>query len=104
MTSKQTVARLSLKEDLTIYNAAAQKAQLLQAIDASSALDLDLAQVGQIDAAGVQLLLLAKREAERRGKAMAIVAHSDAVREVIDFCNLAAWFGDPVVITARRHG
>ena len=104
MTSKQTVSRLSLKEDLTIYNAAAQKAQLLQAIDASSALDVDLAQVGQVDTAGVQLLLLAKREAERRGKAMAIVAHSDAVREVIDFCNLAAWFGDPVVITARRHG
>lgn len=102
MSNKQTVARLSVREDLTIYHAAAQKAELLQAIDAAEAVDLDLAQVGQIDTAGVQLLLLAKREAERRGKALSIVAHSDAVREVIDFCNLAAWFGDPVVITARR--
>ena len=36
-------------------------------------------------------------------KALAIVAHSPAVRQTLDFCNLAAFFGDPVVITAHEQ-
>jgi anti-anti-sigma regulatory factor len=49
------------------------------------------------------LLILAKQEAARKEKSMAIVAHSPAVRETLDFCNLTAFFGDPVVITAREQ-
>ena len=95
--------RLCIVEDLTIYHAMEQKQQLVAALEEAEALELDLSHVAEIDTAGLQLLMLAKREAGRLGKRMAIVAHSPAVRQTIDFCNLAAFFGDPVIITAREQ-
>jgi anti-sigma B factor antagonist len=95
--------RLVIVEDMTIYNALEQKSRLLATLASGSSLDLDLSQVAEIDSAGLQLLILTKREAARLGKQMAIVAHSPAVRQTIDFCNLAAFFGDPVVITAHEQ-
>lgn len=92
--------RLTLQEDLTIYQALEQKKQLLDALNAADELELDLAQVAEIDTAGLQLLILAKREAQNAGKKLTIVAHSQSVRAVIDFCNLAATLGDPLVIPA----
>ena len=94
--------RLSLTEDLTIYHAIEQKAFLLEALAHNDELELDLNEVGDIDTAGLQLLLLLKKEAQRAGKRVAIVAHSQTVRALIDFCNLAAEMGDPLVIPAAE--
>ena len=93
---------LALSEDLTIYNALEHKARLLDALASAEVLELDLMQVNEIDTAGLQLLILLKREASRTGKSVAITAHSHAVRSVIDFCNLAAELGDPLVIPAAE--
>ena len=97
-----TTQRLTLNEDLTIYHALEQKNQLLDALSLSETLELDLLQVRDIDTAGLQLLILLKKEAQRTGKRVAIVAHSQAVHAVIDFCNLAAELGDPLVIPAAE--
>ncbi|MQY51759.1 STAS domain-containing protein [Rhodocyclus tenuis] len=94
--------RITLIDDLTIYHAEAQKQLLLDALAAPGAVEADLSQAGEIDTAGLQLLILAKREALRQGKDFHIVAHSPAVRQTIDFCNLTAFFGDPVVIPAHE--
>ena len=93
-----TLHRLALAEDLTIYHALEQKAQLLDALAGAAEVELDLSQVGEIDSAGLQLLILLKKEAQRAGKRVAIVAHSQPVRAAIDFCQLAAQFGDPLLI------
>ena len=93
---------LSLTEDLTIYNALEQKNKLLDALNASDDLELDLARVNEIDTAGLQLLILLKKEALRAGKRVIIVAHSQPIRALIDFCNLAAELGDPLVIPAAE--
>jgi anti-anti-sigma factor len=98
-----TPTRLTISEDLTIYNATPQKEQLMSALQASDALELDLSHVGEMDTAGLQLLLLAKREAGLQDKALSIIAHSPAIRQTLDFCNLAAFFGDPVIITAHEQ-
>lgn len=95
--------RLCLAQDLTIYHAIEQKADLLAALEVADGLELDLSQVSEIDTAGLQLLILAKREAAQRNKSMSIVAHSPAVHETLDFCNLMTFFGDPVVITAQEQ-
>lgn len=95
--------RLTIAQDLTIYNAMEQKQQLIGALEKSSALELDLSQVAEMDTAGLQLLMLVKREAARANKHLAIVAHSQVVRQTLDFCNLASFFGDPVIITAREQ-
>ena len=95
--------RLVIVEDMTIYNALDQKNRLVAALDGADGLELDLSQVAEIDSAGLQLLILAKREAARLDKRMSIVAHSPAVRQTLDFCNLTAFFGDPVVIIAHEQ-
>jgi anti-anti-sigma factor len=94
--------RLTVKEDMTIYRAHAQKKKLLDAVVGAECLELNLASVGEMDTAGFQLLVLAKRESERLGHELNIVAHSPAVREVIDFYNMTAFFGDPMLIPAER--
>lgn len=90
--------RLLLEEDLTIYHAATQKPQLLEALAAHDGVEVDLSKVAEMDTSGVQMLMLFKREAQRLGKQGRLVGHSPAVREVIDFLHLAAWLGDPMVI------
>lgn len=98
----QPVRTLTVIDDLTVYHAMAQKNTLLDALDGASTLELDLAQVGEIDTAGLQLLLLIKREAARTGKGVRLIGHSPAVRELIEFTHLAAHFGDPMVISASE--
>ena len=95
--------RLALEGEMTIYHAQEIKEQMLAGLESCGKLELDLSQVGEIDTAGLQLLIMAKREAGRTGKALQLVAHSTAVREVLDFYDMAAFFGDPLVIPAREH-
>ncbi|MCX7627730.1 MAG: STAS domain-containing protein [Methylophilaceae bacterium] len=97
------VRRLVIEEDMTIYTAKAQKELLLNALGDSEELDLDLSQVGEMDTAGFQLLLLIKREAGKAGKKVCLSAHSKAVTEMLDLYNMAAFFGDPMVIPAEKH-
>ncbi len=99
-----TSSPLVLEGALTIYRAQELKEQLLGALHDNPELQLDLSQVTEMDSSGLQLLYLAKREATRANQALRIVAHSDAVREVIDLCNLNAWFGDPTLIPAQKPG
>jgi anti-sigma B factor antagonist len=95
--------QLAIQEDMTIYNAASQKAALLAAFADAAELDLDLSQVGEMDSAGFQLLLLVKREALKAGKSLRLVAHSKAVTELLDLYHMASYFGDPLVLPANEQ-
>ena len=53
--------RLSIVDDMTIYNALDQKNRLMSALAEVDMLELDLSHVGEIDTAGLQLLILSKR-------------------------------------------
>lgn len=99
--AKVQASRVAITEDLTIYNAIAQKQALLDQVQEHALIELDLSQVSQIDTSGIQLLMLAKRECQKRDKTLNIVAHSPAVHELMDFYNIAGFFGDPLVIPAR---
>jgi len=99
---KESSPPLVLEGAMTIYSAQVHKSQLLAAVHDNPELQLDLSQVTELDSAGLQVLYLVKREATRRNHALRIVAHSDAVREVIDLCNLNAYFGDPTLIPAPK--
>jgi ABC-type transporter Mla MlaB component len=83
---------------MTIYEAAADKRVLLDALDGAQELCVDLSALVRIDTAGLQLLILLKREALKSGKVMRIVAHSPASLEILDAYNVISYFGDPVVI------
>ena len=89
---------LHVEGALTIYEVARDKPVLMEMLQQAADLEIDLHRVDQIDTAGLQLLVLAKREAQRRGKQVRLVAHSPATLEVLDCYNLAAYFGDPIVM------
>ena len=94
---------ITISENMTIYNAAAQKLILLDALTQCEELDLDLSQVSEMDTAGFQVLLLAKREALKANKIVRMTAHSKAVTELLDLYNMASYFGDPMVIPAKER-
>lgn len=93
---------LRIDGEMTIYRAGELKQTLLDALAGQGALDIDLAGVTEIDTAGVQLLMLAKKTAQERQCELRLGAHSEAVTQVFELLNLATYFGDPLVVAARQ--
>lgn len=89
--------------EMTIYTAAEYKTRLVAALEQCQELEIDLSQVNEIDTAGLQLLILAKRECTARNCSLHLVGHSPAVMDVLDLCNMTAFFGDPVVIPSKTN-
>jgi anti-anti-sigma factor len=94
---------IAVKESMNVYNAVAQKGRLLKALAGCQELDIDLSQVGEMDTAGFQLLLLTKREALKANKSVRLTGHSNAVTELMDLYNMAGYFGDPMIIPAEER-
>ena len=99
VTNENGIYRIGIEGEMTIYSAAQTKEKLLSAIADCNEIEMSLAHVSEIDSAGLQLLALAKREAADSNKPLHFVAHSQAVLELLDICNLAGVFGDPVVLS-----
>ncbi|HEX5755721.1 MAG TPA: STAS domain-containing protein [Arenimonas sp.] len=97
-------SRLALSGSLSIYDVAALKTRLIDAVSAHAELELDLSAVESIDTAGVQLLMLAKLHAAARGHALVLVGHSPAVVDVFELFQLAGYFGDPIVLPVAAAG
>ncbi|WP_034295376.1 STAS domain-containing protein [Herbaspirillum sp. RV1423] len=80
---------LQVSGGLTIFQAAEYKPQLLGASDhADDVLELDLSGVDEIDTAGLQLLLLLRREAAAQYKQLILSSASPAVQSVLDMLRL----------------
>ncbi|MES2296017.1 MAG: STAS domain-containing protein [Pseudomonadota bacterium] len=94
-------AILHIEGEMTIYQAGEQRANILGALEQSARLELNLAGVTELDTAGVQVLLLAKKAALADGRQLELVAHSPAVLDVFELLHLSAFFGDPMVIAPR---
>lgn len=95
--------KLAMRGPMTIYEAASDKKRLLDALEGARELEIDLSRVSDMDTAGIQVLLLLKREAISRGKALRLSAHNAVVLDVLNAYNLGAYFGDPVVMPSRRR-
>lgn len=89
---------LTIEGELTIYTAAKRKPELLAFLNSGEDLEMNLAGVTEIDTAGLQLLILIKREAAQSGKTLSFVMHSKIVLEVLELANLIGPFGDQVVL------
>ena len=92
------VTVLRPQSEFNIYVAVEFRDVLLKALSSGNDLEIDLAAVTEIDAAGLQQLLVAQREAAAGGKKMIISGAGPAVLEVMELCNVGARFdGVPVV-------
>ena len=93
--------RVVVDGSMTIYQAAADKPVLLEALAKGRETEIDLSAVREMDTAGLQLLILVKRESFKAGKTVRITGHSSASRDVLERYNLASYFGDCAVISSR---
>ena len=99
----ETVGHIGIKGELDIFTAGAQRQLLLDAIDAGSEVEVDLSEVSEMDSAGLQLLLAAKKTAQQGGYPLHLVMHSHAVLDALELCQLATFFGDPTLIPHPDH-
>ena len=87
---KTAPATLRIEGELTIFRAAELKQALLGCPPPGV---IDLSDVTEIDTAGVQLLLLARREAQGLERELRLVGRSRAVDDALTLLNLQAEFG-----------
>lgn len=92
---------IEIKGELNIYTVAALRLQLLEALEAASEVEVDLSAVGEMDSAGMQLMVAAKREAAQREKTLRFSGHSPAVFDVLELCKLGGHLGDPLLIRSQ---
>ncbi|OHC68147.1 MAG: hypothetical protein A2045_10700 [Rhodocyclales bacterium GWA2_65_20] len=82
--------------ELTIYTVTEIRDRLLEAMAMTDKIEIDLTGVTDIDTAGLQLMLLAKR---KPGKEVRFTHHSAAVLRLVDMANVGLMLGDPLVIS-----
>ena len=93
---------LSFDGALTIFQAAERKPELLHALSLMQReVTLDLSGVDEIDTAGLQLLLLLRREIARQGGILHVTACSPAVMAVLDLLQLHALLGSDAALAAE---
>lgn len=93
--------------EFTIFTASEQKAKLLDLLrqmeeTQQRIAEISLAHITEIDTAGLQLLLLAKREAASAQKQLVFVGHSDAVLDLLQLSDLTGQLGDPIVVPSKH--
>lgn len=89
---------ISVEGEMTIFVAQELKLELQTPLANASSIEIDLSQVTEIDAAGLQLMLAAKIESMARGGKLSFINHSTPVREILELSDLVGFFGDPLVL------
>jgi anti-anti-sigma factor len=74
--------------ELTIISAVEQNQRLQALLTGDAAVEVDLSGVTEVDTSGLQVLLLAKREAERIGVPLVFHSPSDPLRSMLDLAGL----------------
>jgi anti-anti-sigma factor len=97
--SQKAPSALQIRGEMTIYRAMELKQMIIIALAEVEDLEVNLADVTELDTAGIQILMLAKRQAQASQRQLRLTAHSPAVLEAFEVLNLAAYFGDPLVIS-----
>lgn len=91
-THQNGVTLMAVQGEMTVYTAAELAAQWRPWLADPQSWELDLLQVTEMDGAGLQLLLLARRELSAAGATLNLVALSPAVEQVLTLCQLASQF------------
>lgn len=81
--------------ELTIYSVAEAREALHDILVAGSEVDIDLAQITEIDSAGLQWMLAAKSLPDTT---LRYVGHAPVVQQIVELANLAQRLHDPIVM------
>lgn len=102
MTPNEPATRLAIQGELSIFTAAGLRQQLLDVLASGQEVEVDLSEVSEIDSAGLQLMVAAKREAAGRNQLLHFSNHSQAVFEALELCHLSGHLGDPLLIHSQN--
>jgi anti-anti-sigma factor len=100
MTEAHPVSILRIEGELTIYRAEELCLTFRNALAAGSDLEVDLSAVTEMDSAGVQLLIAAKKAAGAMQREVRLTEHSAAVREIFEILDLDTHLGAPSPVSA----
>ena len=95
--------RIQIEGEMTIYNAAELAGELIPILNDTRLLEIDLSMVNEIDSAGVQLLMLARKERQGAKHELNLLGQSTAVTEVFKLMDLLSYF-DVSVISTKDEG
>lgn len=92
--------QVRIRGEMTVYGVAELKASLQKVFDRHpQAALLDLSEVAEIDTAGLQLLLAARKSAQARGVTLSLIEPSAAVADMLQLCQLTALCAPPAAET-----
>ncbi len=100
MTAEHPVSTLRIEGELTIYRAEELCAEFKAVLAAGKDLEVNLGGVTEMDSAGVQLLIAAKKAAGAMQQEVYLVEHSPAVLEIFDILDLGIHLGVPSPVPA----
>lgn len=86
------LCKMAIEGEMNIYHAAELKKSIFENFMESTAIELDLSQVTELDTTGFQLVYLLKREADAAHKPFRVTGRSETVDSVINLYNAAAYF------------
>lgn len=86
------LCKLAIDEDMTIYTIDALKQSLSEELDAYKRFELNLANVEEIDSAGIQLLLALSSELMQKKKALKLTSMSGVVAKLIESYGISGRF------------
>jgi len=84
-----------IEGEMNIYSALELKEGLMRALGDAGSVEADLTGVTEFDSAGLQLLLLASREAAKNGARFSVRAASEPVGAVVELFCLNGFLGLP---------
>lgn len=76
------ITSIIVEGDMTIYSVAEVKNSIVENLDNCSTLNINLSMITKIDTAGFQLLLLAKRESEKRNISLSFIEPNQEVEHI----------------------
>lgn len=86
--NKKNLMSLTFSEEMTIYTAQEYRTTILKKFSAKKNMEVDLADVEEMDASGLQLLASISKELENNGATMNIIAMSDVASDAIEMSRL----------------
>lgn len=92
MTQEKTTVNevLLLEGEMTIFNAAAIREQLLNAMQDKAALEIDMSSVSEFDTSGLQIMVAAKKLAKQNNTRLKFTQMPNAVTELLELSRTAA--------------
>ena len=87
-------SHVAIEGEFTIYTVGELKGLILGALLANNELEIDLSKVEEFDAAGLQLLVVAKKTAATLNRKFRLTGCPPAVLDILSLSGLTSFFAD----------